>query len=319
MSGTNGQPYYLRRVSLIIGDSDGKALDLSAAHFRFVTNIATVETPNILKLHIWNLAEATVQKLTAQKNGTYEYTQVVLQAGYRDGPYGVIFKGTVVYMRHGRENPVDTYLDIDVSDGDMAYNYGQVNTSLPPNCTLSDAAEAAAQSLIARGATAANAPPDLPATAFPRGLALYGMSRDLMHEIATPAGIQWSLLQGQIAWIPQADPLPTVYELNSGTGMIGIPEQTIYGINVRTLINPNIKLGITLHINQADIRQQELNQSITGVTGNAYIAPINKDGLYKILALSYSGDTRGTEWYCNVVCNDINQPVSFGAVQAGWL
>ncbi|MGC8165472.1 hypothetical protein ACP3WT_28400, partial [Salmonella enterica] len=58
-----------------------------------------------------------------------EFTRIVLQAGYA-GNYGIIFDGSVKQVRRGRENQTDTYLDITAADGDSAYNFAVVNTSL---------------------------------------------------------------------------------------------------------------------------------------------------------------------------------------------
>ena len=47
--------------------------------------------------------------------------------------------------------------------------------------------------------------------------------------------------------------------------MIGMPTQEIGGIMVRSLINPAIKVGGQVQINQADIQQQLQPTSTTGV------------------------------------------------------
>jgi hypothetical protein len=257
MSGTqNSFTYYLRKVSLVIGNNAGQGLDLSQMQFRFSTLIGTTETPNVLKLHIWNLSDTTAAKLVAQNGGTFEYNKVTLQAGYTNGPYGLIFSGSVLYMRLGREGPTDSYLDIHVADGDKGYNFAVVNTNLAPGASQQDAATAIDKALGVQGITPSSAPPSLSPLNYPRGLSLYGMARDHAAELAAQNGFTWSIQNGQSTYLAQAAALQTVVQLNAKTGMIGIPEQTIYGINVKSLLNPNFKPGVVLKLNNADINLQ---------------------------------------------------------------
>jgi hypothetical protein len=242
-----------------------------------------------------------------------------MSAGYEDGPYSQIFSGNVLYMRKGRESPVDTYLDIDAGDGDQAYNFGVVNANVAPGGSQQDAVTQLNQAMAAQGLGPPPTPPALDAITYPRGLSMWGMARDHCRRIAANNGMQWSIQNGQQAYLKESATTGQVVKLNSATGMIGIPEQTIQGINVRSLLNPNLVAGVTLQLNNADIKRAEPDLSINGVSQNAFIAPINTDGLYKILAVTYEGDSRGNPWYCNIICNDINQPASFGSVQGKWL
>jgi hypothetical protein len=321
MSDTAAPTYFLRKSSVVVGTAAGDGVDLSSLHHRFITSIRTTDSPNTLKLRIWNLAQNTINTLTQQNSGTYEFSRVVLKAGYQQGPYGTIFDGEVMYMRKGRENGTDTFLDIDVGEGNKGYNFGVVNTTIAPGTSLSDAAKQVNNALAPHGVTAGQLPAALGMLVLPRGYAMFGMARDYANRIASNAGMTWSINQSESAYLAQANALPQVVELNAGTGMIGVPEQTIYGVNVRSLINPNFKPGITLHLNNADIKLAEQNLSFSGSAQNAFIDPdlLNKQGLYKILAMTFEGDSRGGPWYCNITCNDINQPVSYGAVQSKWV
>ena len=47
---------------------------------------------------------------------------VMLQAGYENGAYGIIFSGTILRIRTGRESATDTFLEIMAADGDIAFN-----------------------------------------------------------------------------------------------------------------------------------------------------------------------------------------------------
>jgi hypothetical protein len=55
---------------------------------------------------------------------------------------------------------------------------------------------------------------------------------------------------------PHADgPEGDSVEINSATGMIGIPTQEEWGISVRTLLNPRIRIGALVRPNSSDVVQ----------------------------------------------------------------
>jgi hypothetical protein len=105
--------------------------------------------------------------------------------------------------------------------------------------------------------------------------------------------------------------------------MLGIPVQTIYGIEVTMLINPNVKFGSILKINNADIQTAQLDLSLQGAAQNAVNQLgsqfLDADGLYKVVAGEYRGDTRGDAWDLLVVCVNIDSSFTPAAIQSGWL
>jgi len=101
-----------RKASMLLVQGD-KALDLSDMHFRFKTVQEDAEAPGNCEIRVWNLSEATIKTIRG------EYTKVILQAGYDEAPFGVIFTGTIKQYRIGREpDAVNNYLDILAADGD---------------------------------------------------------------------------------------------------------------------------------------------------------------------------------------------------------
>ena len=92
------------------GDAQS-GLDISNLRCTFSIQKQTLRTPNILYARVYNLAPATLAKVI-------EFTRVQVSAGYLYGNTGIIFDGTVVQYRRGKENPTDTYLEIHAGDGD---------------------------------------------------------------------------------------------------------------------------------------------------------------------------------------------------------
>src|SRR5258708_2707731 len=105
-----------------------QVVDLSNLRFRFQTYQNDEQSPNAASIRVYNLADATVQKVT---NPNLQAPTVTIGVGYGDET-GVIFKGTIKQYKIGRESPTDSFLDILAPDADVGYNFGIVNTVLPP-------------------------------------------------------------------------------------------------------------------------------------------------------------------------------------------
>ena len=282
----------------------GSTLDLSAFRFTFKTEQQDVESPNNCRIRVYNLSEETSQALLA-----YEYSQVVLQAGYNDA-FGVIFSGTLKQFRRGRENATTTYLDLLAADGDTAYNYATISRTLAAGSTPTDRINAAITAMGKYGVTAGNL--QIPPTGgvLPRGKVLFGMPRALLRQEVAQLGATWNITNGQVTVTPLAGYLPDeVVVLDALNGMIGLPEQTNEGIRVRRLLDPRIVVGGRVKIDNKSINatiQQNPRAAPTAYNlragGPLRLATVTNDGIYRVFVAEHSGDTRGSEWYTDLVC-----------------
>lgn len=287
---------YLRKCSLIVGNPDGEGLDLSDLHVRFETHRQDVDTPAWAAIRVYNMAPDVMRRV--QK----EFTGVWLRAGY-EGSFGLIFAGTMRQMRAGRENATDTFLEIIAADGDMAYNFAVVNKTLAAGMTSLDVYRACLEAFGKFGIVAGNLPVIAPVP-FPRGQALFGMARDLMRGFCESNNCSWKITDGRLDVMRIAEPLPgEVFDINSASGMIGSPVQTIDGINVRCLLNPKLKFGGMIHLNNADIQGAPISVAVGFV--NTFPSA-DKDGMYKIYSVEHFGDTRGNAWETRLISVAIN-------------
>ncbi len=297
-------PQYLRSIKLTLGDNT-EALDLSELRIRFAIRRGDISTPNTADIRVYNVSDKTAQLVQT------EFTRVRLEAGY-EGNFGVIFDGTVIQVRRGRESQTDTYLDITAADGDSAYNFAVMNTSLAAGATLDDQLGACLKAMETHGVTLGYAPP-LPQQALPRGKVMHGMVRDYLDDITAAASAKWSIQDGKLYIIPLGNYLPgEALPINAATGMVGLPEQTNGGINVKMLLNPSVKIGRLIRLNNSSIQQYRFNPSIKAGADNAMIAMQNKlndDGLYYVMIANHSGDTRGNDWYTDTVCLAVDASV----------
>lgn len=287
---------YNRACTLTVGDPNGEGLDLSDLRIRFGIINGDVQTPKTASIRVYNLAPETAKRVRQ------EFTQVVLQAGY-DGAAGVIFSGQIKQVRIGRESATDTYVDILAADGDMAYNQAKIRKTLSAGWTPDDWRNAALEAMAPFGITAGQMA-QLPDIRAPRALSIYGLARDALRTLCDTYGLTWSIVQGQLQMLPVDGVLGGVaVELTSETGLIGMPQQTIDGIMVKCLINPLIRPGRQVKINNVSIQEAAISTSSTYVDQRP---TKDSDGYYKVWAVAVNGDTRGNDWYMDLVCTGID-------------
>ena len=304
---------------------------LSIQDFKIVFEVCSgdTETPNTAHIRVYNLAQSTVKALLGTAGGV-EYTKVSIVAGYAataasPGNVAQIFIGTIKQYRYGKENNVNSFLDIYASDEDTAYNFSTVNTSLPGGST----AEQRYNTLLGQMAIPNN-PNNLnyftsSSGALARGKVMFGMTRDFMRVAVRSTGTQpglgpcrWSIQNGVLTVIPLDQYLPNpVTIVNSFTGMVGVPEATNDGISVKVLLNPFLYVGNAIQINNGDITLAQINNVLyPQFSGMDQVANPSADGTYRICELTHSGDSRGQNWYTDMTCLAINPVTSSPAATA---
>ena len=184
-SQSSGGRFWLRVCSLVVADASGQGLELADLRITFKTQKGDTETPNSAEIKVYNLSEATMSRMRK------EFSRVALTAGYRDNA-GVIFDGNIRQTRVGRENGTDSWIEITAADGDKAYNFATVSTTLAAGSTPKDRVSACGQAFAAKGAGAGHTP-ELPGSALPRGRVMYGMARKFMREESRNTQCSWSI------------------------------------------------------------------------------------------------------------------------------
>ncbi|AJK46298.1 phage protein [Burkholderia plantarii] len=288
-----------RKVGLVIGPDSGAALDLSDLRIRFAVKRGDTHSPNTLDLTVYNLSEHTVQKAESK-----EFTRIVLQAGY-EGNYGIIFDGSIVNVSRGRESATDTLLNITANDGDMAYNFAIVNKTLAAGSLPEDHVKACTAAMEPCGVSAGYRPA-LGGNPLPRGKVMFGMARDRLEIVARTTHTLWSIQDGRLQIVPETSYVPgEVPVITARTGMLETMTLETGGIKVRMLLNPSIRIGHLVKLDNASIPPTE---SGSGVDRNAGTAEqsranlIDKDGIYCVVNASIKGDTSGNDWYTEIIC-----------------
>ena len=298
---------YLRECSLIVADDTGDTADLSKLRVVFRITHGIQSTPRLLSARVYNPSAQTINKVKKL------YTKVTLSVGY-SGKTSVLFQGKIWQTRDGRENPVDTFLDIFATTGEQAFAFSTISTTLPAGWKYSDMHNAAAQAMAIDN-IAAGAFPEINGSA-PRPKVVYGMTRDHARVLGNSTGSLWGI-DGQdyyyrrIADMAKIDSKRPVIELTPETGLVGIPVQTPDGVQVTCLINPDITVNTFVRISGVKVLDAIVGPSTPpsdienrryDERGMPYIVGKSPTGTYSVIWAEHYGDTRGNDWYSTLSC-----------------
>lgn len=315
---------YIRKVGLLVyssaaqgptpsGGALGDAIGIDLSNLRIVFQVRQFDynVPNTAVIRVYNLADATALRI--QK----EFQNVNLQAGYEGGNYGQIFQGTIKQFKKGRVDALTTFLEMFCSDGDAAWNFGTVNGSLAAGVTYNQQVKKMQQGLqpFLPAASSPNGQiqtAQIPADAGtggltqPRGRVLFGMAAAKMNDVALSTNTTYKIVNGQVIFTTfnKYDP-GAVIDLNVTTGLVLVPEATDNGVEVTALLNPAIRCGRRVHINNKDINTSQITQAGQQVlpTLLAFPASTSADGFYRVIVADFVGDSRGgAEWFTRMTC-----------------
>ncbi|EPJ5456314.1 hypothetical protein ACRFE2_15330 [Klebsiella pneumoniae] len=331
---------WMRHFELQLVDPDGGAIDLGSFKVTFNIDWFNISSETrIGTFKIYNLSANTVNRIMGN-----EFNRVRIIAGYDgssldstaheriagavnpdevgqwgDRNYGLLFDGEIRYTITGKDNPIDSFVLVQAADSDRAFATSITAQTLAAGYTVSDVNAVLMKDFNANGATEGNTPA-MPATVFPRGRVLFGMTRHLMDNVAEQCKADWMFVDGKREMVAKNEVVHEAIKLNSATGLVGMPQQTIgSGVNVRCLINPNIRVNGLIELNQASvfrtalgnndiamtqgrITDQNNNGNITIEGTTAQPASIATDGVYIVRGIMYTGDTRGQAWYMDMMC-----------------
>lgn len=293
---------YLRKYKISIETYRGIGIIVDAdLQISFVIHKQIMQVYQFAEITLYNLTPETETDI--MQNGK----SVTLEAGYNDGPYGVIFKGPIRQPLRGKEDGTTYFLKLLCIDGDDALNLGICNFVLASGQTAQQIA-----SQIARSSSIPfdiNVDPDLNTQTTQRGTAVFGKPGDALRSLALDNNAAFYVEDGiaNISKLSKAPP-PVVPDLNAQSGLIGMPTQTDQGIQARCLIDPAIKLDTWFHLNNRSIIPAQVEFGVPQTL-------LDLDGLYRVVGMVITGDTRGNDWFFDLEA--ISQTGSVPAMLAG--
>lgn len=291
-SGASGDKLFGRRYRVIASDPTGnKALDVSQLHCTFQVVKTMMVQPNYSHVVIYNLSPETENAII---NEGY---RLVIEAGYVGSQYGLIFDGNVIQPIRDKPDGTTYTLTLVSMDSDAFLVSSVANFSVIRGQN--------SRALIGQVASSASIPselgnisPNLSGTQLTRGRVFFGKAADILRQVAQSESATYYMEDGKVN-ILRADDYPVsesggeIIDLTPETGLIGVPAQQDYGATIKMLLNPRVKIGSLVHIDNSLIRNQQYQ------TGQAVYA-LDKDGIYRVIKLTHQGDTRGEPWFTEV-------------------
>jgi hypothetical protein len=299
---------YIRAFSCIVAKDNGEGLEFADFKVVFSTHRGDIQTPNSCDVRIYNLSDATAIQI-----GQPEFTTLSLSAGYQ-GNLALIFQGTIKQYRLGRLDALDSYVDITAADGDEAYYFAPVLTSVPAGTNQNGVYNLLLNTMQKFGVTQGYLP-NLPSNQLIRGRVLYGNTRDELREFAWQNDCKWSLQDSALTMVPYTSFIAstgTIPVISASTGLVGVPEQQQQGIFIRTLLNPNIKIGqlVQLTVGVNTFRRSLDLPSLGSNQLTAQQVQTSADGLYYVMRVQHKGDTRGNDWYSELLCLSVDATIT---------
>ena len=231
-----------------------------------------------------------------------------------------IFMGNIIQARKLLANTTDSVLEITAVDGDVQMTTAFTNISVKAGQTSKSTMEAATAAALNDLRRLQNTG----ITAMPFVLN-YEENQGVLHRGKTIVSPYYDALRAfganNSADVYFEDGSPTVLgrdsingpliEISPSSGLIGLPTQTFNGINVRCTLNASLVRGGGIKLNNKLIQVQALGTGLGEFKDYVVnITPI-LDGIvgnYKILAVNHVGDTRGQDWYTDLICYSYDTP-----------
>jgi len=294
------------RVAEVIIGKGGSGLKVTNLRIQFEIVKTVDHTPNKALIKIFNLNPENEAKIKK------EYTNIFLNAGYKDN-IKLVFTGNIIHVFRYREGN-DFITEIEAADGDNDYRNAFVNTVLASGTTNADVVDQVAKTFTS---TSNNGVKQVTGAARTRGKVLVGNSRDALHKVANQSGANWSIQDGVLQIVKTDLLLPNeAIVVNALTGMLSSPEINEEGITVKFLMNPNARANGSLKLDNNSIKlkgqkvgETQKGNQLTGTTVDSSNMPatdkttkLDTDGIYKILKLTHKGDTRSQTWQTEALC-----------------
>jgi hypothetical protein len=300
---TTNNPLFGRQWKISVYLDNGQILEVSNSDYEVQSGALrctfNIDRPGYQAYYygdivIYNLNGPTESQIIKESN------RVVVEAGYVNGAYGKIFDGRIFQIFRERENVVDYKLTLHCLDG-----MGIMDSTL---CAFTLFAGSDQRGHIKSIAEQATNPiqlgvisENINTRALPRGKTFFGQPKDYLRQIAGDNNAQFYVQDQQIHITRVSD--GTVLTANEAivftpnTGLIGTPQVTSEGISFKVLLNPLLKItnpSMVVKLDMTAVQQQLLKIG-------QYPTILDQSGFYQIGKLRHFGDTRGNDWYTEVV------------------
>lgn len=224
-----------RAIQLVIGSSTESIVIDGGLTISFDLTKTITSEPNEATISIVNLNQSTRNLITDKK-----YNRILLNAGYGDD-MRTLFVGYIDEVEN-RKDSTDITTTMTCSDGSK--DYREARTAVTVKKGQSDK-EIVKEVLKDMPNTETGIQEYKKETKLPRGKTLVGNSRDILKTVAKNQDANWSIQDGKLLILPKTSALANNegFLIQEGTGMLGSPQKTSDGLEVRCLLNNIMRVG----------------------------------------------------------------------------
>lgn len=263
-----------RAYRLVVGELDVSSLDI-----RFEVKKTLKPEPNTCDLRIYNLSEESRKKLETPKGGKLA---VRLDAGYEDQT-SQIYLGEVRSAQSSIDD-ADIVTELTTGDGEKAIHKARLTRPIGPGAKTGDVLLELCKALGVGMGNASQVASKLASKGFAQvhgktGSVLHGRVADQITDLCRSCNLEWSIQDGNIQILDRGFALQGKSILLSGSsGLIESPTVDTNGVLEATcLMIPDLRPGVLVTVDTLGVK-----------------------GGYRVTHVTYTGDTRGTEWYAKI-------------------
>lgn len=264
------RPLFMREVQLQIGEPGDVGKQYRGLRITFNVIMTDTSTPNEASIEVYGLNK---DSLAAAQSPTAEVRLLVGYSGVsRQIFVGNPVKNSVEIVRQMGE----VILRIKAQDGGRAYGTARVSLTYSQPTQLSEVVRAVADQL--------GLPDDVVQIeddyTIPGGLTLLGPARDVLDDLARSRAADWMIRDGAFVWKPKGrDTGETAVVFSNRTrNLVGSPVLKDDGIEVKALIDPNMRPGKLFQVESAEI-----------------------NGVFVARAVTFTGDNYGNDFYVTAI------------------
>ena len=267
---------FMRDYELIIKTNTGEAIIIRPPIRIQFDSVKSVDAGlNSCRVRIYNLSKDKRKKLVKDDTDTKTKLEFLLKAGYNK--IETLFKGFILecFSEKSGADIVTTAVSMDgLVDAQGSYTSTTVKKGDAINVILKDMPNTTRARISER-------------PVVNRAKVLVGNSLKLVENNLKDDETYY-IDEGKLYIIKQNEVVSDIIPLvNASTGLLNTPTKKKYEVTFNTLLNPTIRIGCQVKLES--------------------IYAENLNGTYKVLTITYRGDSNGTDWSQEVICVRLNE------------
>jgi len=267
---------FMRDYELIIKTNTGEAIIVRPPIRIQFDSVKSVDAGlNSCRVRIYNLSKDKRKKLIKEDTDATTKMPFLLKAGYNK--IETLFKGFILesFSEKSGADIVTTIVAMDgLVDAQGSYTSTTVKKGDAINVILKDMPNTTRARISDR-------------PVVNRAKVLVGNSLKLIENNLKDDETYY-IDEGKLYIIKQNEVVSDIIPLvNASTGLLNTPIKKKYEVTFNTLLNPTIRIGCQVKLES--------------------IYAENLNGTYKVLTITYRGDSGGTDWSQEVICVRLNE------------